>query len=268
MKILFTDFDGTLATDDKKISAKDFSALKVLHDNGVKIVLSTGRMTASAKQLLKLFPCDVYLTTFNGGEIIDIDGKMIERNALAPVAAAKIVAYAKKQGLFCQIYSDEVVSEELTDYTKSYGKLVGCGVRASDGDLAEYILKNDFITTKVQICDFSGNIEESFKKLIEEFGDEFEYVRVEKYWINVSPKGINKGYALERVCKYLGISTVDAVAIGDDNNDISMIKKAGIGVAVSNATGGARLAADMVTKSANGGAIAEITEKIFGFHIR
>ena len=268
MKILFTDFDGTLATDDKKISDNDFAALKLLDERGVKIVLTTGRMTASARQLLKLFPCAVYLATFNGSELFDVTGEQIESIPLEPTAAAEIIDYAKSKNLFCQIYSDEVISEELNDYTKRYGDMIGCKVRKSDTGLHEFIIKNDFRTPKVQICDFSGKTDEIFDDFIDKFGDRYECVRIGENWINVSSKGINKGYALNRLCSYLGIDTRDAVAIGDDLNDISMIKAAGIGVAVQNAADEVKLEADIVTESENGRAIEEITEKIFGFNRR
>ncbi len=73
---------------------------------------------------------------------------------------------------------------------------------------------------------------------------------------------MDKGAAVLQLCRILGISPEQAVAVGDESNDISMIKEAGIGVAVKNAVSAAKEAADYITQNDNNhDAVAEVIEK-------
>ena len=263
MRILFTDFDFTLATNDKKISKEDYGALKRLEENGVKVVLLTGRMSSSSKKVLSLFPFKTAFSAFNGGEIFDCDGKLLERTPLSVEDGIKFSKYAEENGLLCHAYTEEVITERENEYTKWYCDLLQSDGRYLGEPLSEYIKKVKLETPKIQFCDLSGNIDKHFDKMKRLYGDRYEFLLVGGNCLDISPKGITKGYALKRFCSFYGIDEKDAVAIGDDDNDISMIEEAGIGVAVANANIKVKNSANFVTKSENGQAIAEITEKIF-----
>jgi hydroxymethylpyrimidine pyrophosphatase-like HAD family hydrolase len=90
--------------------------------------------------------------------------------------------------------------------------------------------------------------------------DRFDYVRSDKILFELIPKGIGKGDALLRLADAHGIPQENTVAIGDYNNDIDMIKKAGLGVAVGNAAPDVLEVADLVTVSNENHAIARVIE--------
>ena len=80
-------------------------------------------------------------------------------------------------------------------------------------------------------------------------------------YLEVVPKGMNKGQAVERMCRLLGVDIADAVAVGDEANDLSMIRAAGVGVAMANGTGEVKAAADYVTtRDNNHDGVAEVVE--------
>ena len=87
---------------------------------------------------------------------------------------------------------------------------------------------------------------------------DFDYIRSEHSLYEILPKGISKGAVLPRLAEHLGLDMKRTVAVGDYNNDISMLKAAGVGIAVSNATEEAKAAADLVTVSNEEHAIAKI----------
>ena len=82
--------------------------------------------------------------------------------------------------------------------------------------------------------------------------------------VEISPRSDDKGEALKFIANYFGIDISSTVAIGDNLNDLSMIKAAGIGVAVGNATKELKDAADYVSVTNDEGAVAKIIEK-FGY---
>jgi DNA segregation ATPase FtsK/SpoIIIE-like protein len=88
--------------------------------------------------------------------------------------------------------------------------------------------------------------------------NEFDFIRSEKTLYEILPKGIGKGTSIINLCHHLNINANKAIAIGDYNNDISMFKVAGIGIAVSNACKEALDAADYITVSNEEHAIARV----------
>ncbi|MBO4323268.1 MAG: HAD family phosphatase [Clostridia bacterium] len=263
MKILFTDFDATLATDDKKISDKDYNALKKLAESGVKIVLCTGRMTSSSKKVAKLFPYFPAIATYNGGELLNEKGEIIESSLMAPSEAAAFARYGEENGLICHAYTDFVLTEYDNPHTKRYAEVIGSKYVALGKKVSEYILENNLKMPKIQLCVLNGEIGAYADYLEKKYAETNEFWRFGTSCLGIFCKGINKGYALKRLCAYYGINQSEAVAVGDGSNDTEMIKEAGIGVAVQNADESLKAAADLVTESPNGGAIAEIAEKIF-----
>jgi Cof subfamily protein (haloacid dehalogenase superfamily) len=91
---------------------------------------------------------------------------------------------------------------------------------------------------------------------------EFDYIRSERTLYEILPKGSSKGNLLPRLAEILGVKMSRTVAVGDYNNDVSMIEDAGVGIAVANAVEEAKAAADIVTVSNEEHAIARIIEEI------
>ena len=88
--------------------------------------------------------------------------------------------------------------------------------------------------------------------------DRFDFVRSEPTLCEILPKGIGKGTAITRLCEHLGLDIRRSIAIGDYNNDISMFRAAGVGIAVANACAEAKAAADRITVSNEEHAIARV----------
>ena len=92
--------------------------------------------------------------------------------------------------------------------------------------------------------------------------DEFDFIRSERALFEILPKGINKGVIINKLSEYLGIDKKKTIAVGDYNNDVAMLREAGVGIAVANACPEALAAADMVTVSNEEHAIARVIRDI------
>ena len=103
-----------------------------------------------------------------------------------------------------------------------------------------------------------------YLNLLEKFGSEFDVTCSAQVLVEVSPLNDNKGEALKFIASHYGVTMDSTVAVGDNLNDLPMIKQAGVGVAVGNAVRELKDAADIVTVSNNDGAVAKIIEK-YGF---
>ena len=107
-----------------------------------------------------------------------------------------------------------------------------------------------------------------FKKHLKDIQNDlkdFECMMVAGYWMEIMPKGVNKGKALETICDMNDFSMENVMAFGDSQNDISMLEKAGIGVAMGNALQEVKEMADLVTLDNNSNGIGiVIDEKVLG----
>ena len=111
---------------------------------------------------------------------------------------------------------------------------------------------------------------ESFLQMIEDAkSGKFDFIRSERTLFEILPKGVDKSLSLKKISEHLKIDISHTVAIGDYDNDVAMIRAAGLGVAVSNASPSAIAAADLVTVSNDEHAIArvifDIESRKFGF---
>jgi Cof subfamily protein (haloacid dehalogenase superfamily) len=113
---------------------------------------------------------------------------------------------------------------------------------------------------KVVFSDFNENAIAHVTELLAAHprAGEFDFIRSERSLYEILPKGIDKGTVLPLLAKHLGISMDKTIAVGDYNNDIGMIRAAGLGIAVANAVDSVKAVADHVTVSNEESAIARI----------
>lgn len=264
-KIFFIDFDGTLMRDDKTISDKNRNALRNAVDQGHYIALATGRAISSGRKIAKdlgLTRPGCYLVAYNGGTIYDFAADCILSRKHLPIEyASYLLEAATEAGIHIQTYSDTQVlavfhSKELDFYLKKTG--MPCKIT---GDLNSMLYEEP---PKMLLIDLEHKERlEEFQKAHAEWekGKCSSFFSCKEY-LEYCPLGATKGYGVEYLCQFLGVPIENAIAIGDEENDISMIQKAGVGVAMKNAVQHVKDAADYVTEHDNNhDGVAEVIEK-------
>lgn len=264
-KILFTDLDGTLLDDEKQISGENRKAIERAVAKGHRVVLASGRATGSVYRLVRKLGLDrpgCYAIAFNGAAVIRCDtGEALYEKGLDLELVAYLFKEAGKAGIHCQTYQDgytlaEKKSEVLAYYdrsTQGLSKVVPdvCGI----------------LTTrppKVLLADLAHfDRLEAFRKAHEEkLAGKLEATFSCPQYLEYLPLGVSKGYALAWLCDYLGISQENSVAAGDEANDLSMIRAAGVGAAMVNGVEALKAEADYVTQADNNhDGLAEIIQK-------
>lgn len=288
MKILFSDLDGTLLTDEKLILERDRAAIQKMLDRGNKFLITTGRPLASAKIMAKkygFFKPGFYLVSFNGGLIYDCASEKPILTRRIPVESVKFIMDAAHAcGMHAHTYAgDLVVSEYETEQLKSY-----CSAMQMD-----YVVVNN-------ICDYFANLDKESTtpavpinvvvkpavtenspikvNVITPFGHgSLETFRAEMRkttqgelfdvfskpeMLEFSNLKSNKGDAVRFMADFYNVPLSDTIACGDEENDCPMIEAAGLGVAMVNGSAVAKSVADYITENDNNhGGIAEVIEK-------
>lgn len=235
-KILCVDLDATLLCDDKSITQKNREAIHRMLEAGHYIALATGRPVETAREVareLGLNTPGCYMIAFNGAVLYDCAAdRVLLKRSLPIEIVQELFDKAKRAGLYVQTYnSTDLIT---TKHTKEL----------------DYYVKQARISYKI-----SPNILDALE-------EEPQKVISSSQYLEYSPKNTSKATGILELTKILNMPMDATVAVGDEDNDVPMIKTACIGVAVKNATEKAKAAADYVTVNDNNhDAIAEVIEK-------
>ncbi len=255
--LLCTDLDGTLLCDNKHISKENKDAIEYFNSEGGRFTFITGRPPMIARDIYEMAKPNAPIGCFNGGGIYDFESGRYLWSAQLPNEAIELVKYAVGQfpDMGVQFNTkDRIIFTHENSATKWFREVTHIPNDACDiDDVNETVIK-------ILFCHDDSATHERLAELLKSHpkSQMFDYIRSEKKLYEILPKGISKGNLLIKLADILGIDRRKTVAVGDYNNDISMIKAAGIGYAVANAVPEAKAAADRVTVSNEEHAIARI----------
>ena len=252
-KLLALDLDGTLLTSRHQISERSRRAIQRLMAQGTRVALCTGRpprlMRNYASELAVTVPAIVY----NGASLYDAAleqtthlRQLSRERALAIIARARQAHPAVMIGLETSHgwYLDSDLYHARPSQTEPDG--VGDVSSFIRGDVLKILLRHPrFSAAELAgaLDDMGANVTWSSRNLLE-----------------VMHPQANKGLALERLAGNLGIASREVVAFGDQQNDVDMLRWAGVGIAMGNATADARAAADHITASNDAEGVALVLE--------
>ena len=265
--VLFTDMDGTLLLKDSTVSADMKAALDRAVAAGHRLVLTSGRPLPSIKErIVKLgfnYP-DTYIIAFGGALIYDLEaGKVIHSYKVPQVAIRGIAALCEEAGIYIQGYTDEeIILTAATEETDYYRQRVNMPYREVP-DLADYLTDG---SSKLQIIHLTDHekLEALRAKIVAQYGEYVDTFFSSPRYLEILPKGVSKGVAVKFMTSYLSVPVSHTFAAGDEDNDISMLKIAGRGVAMANASEQVKAAADIITVNDNNhDGLIEILNKYF-----
>lgn len=258
--------DGTTLDDSHRVPKKNIEALEKAIQSGHEVVIITGRTTSSAAYLLKTHHLDEigcrYVIAYNGGQILDCRTHQVLFMKTLPLDYVKeLMIRARKEGVYLQTYADEVVLTERDDENLAqYLKKTSMEARVVP-DIMEELSEEPCKMLAIHLHDHS--VLDRFCESVRDWAeDKVDLYYSDALYLEIMPKGICKGSALRLFCEKFGIPIENAIAVGDEENDISMIRAAGVGCAVANAQDKVKAVADYVTKNDNNhSAVAEVVDK-------
>lgn len=273
IKLVALDLDGTLLNEKKELSERNRKALERAASQGVIIVPATGRPLCGLQKAVLSLPA-AYALTANGAAVYKLDTReRIYERCIPWEEALRLVRMIREYDVMgdCFIdgygYGEEdrlchvdqyAMSEEIRAYIKASRKWVS--------NLPDYIEKRRCKVEKMTVnfkekdgvLLWEQEIRERMKK---EFPD-YEVVKGVPTNLEITVKAATKGLALLHLGELLGIKREEIMACGDSQNDVEMIKAAGLGVAMGNATPEALEAADYVTLTNDEDGVAAVMEKL------
>lgn len=254
--LICSDLDDTLLTSQRTISAENKTAIEYFMSQGGKFTFCTGRVPEGARLALEYVVPNVPMVCFNGSAIYDF-------------TADKLLWETELDDEVCGVI-DYVVGAmpEIGIEVCTVGGSYHCRSNrfttehAMIEHLPEKIMKYTEISEKWKKVIMMGEIEDiaKLKKLIaeSEFADRYKFIQSYKHYYEILPKDAGKGEAMLKLADMLGIDRKRTVGIGDNENDITLVKLAGVGVAVENAVDAVKKAADYITVDNDNHALAAL----------
>ena len=274
IRLLAADIDGTLLNPQYQISEADLAALRRAHQEGIEIVLVTGRRHAFALPIARQLGFDLWLISSNGAITRSLAGDTFHRDLL-PVRTCRKLCAAMRE------FRDNTV---LTFDVEGKGAVVLEHMRQLNGSIQRWLEKNieyidfvipieDSLTTdpvQVMFCGPIAHMHRALEGLAScRLESEITVLRTEYPLrdlsiVDVLNKDCTKGHALERWASYRGLPREKVMAIGDNYNDIEMLAFAGVPFIMGNAAEDLRTRGWTVTRANDQNGVAAAIEQVLG----
>ncbi len=259
--MLVLDLDDTLLTDDYKISERNKSCLIQAQEQGIYVVLASGRPTQAMLQYakeLELAKFGSYIISYNGAIISDTKNNMvIFEQTLTKEEIHELHDYSKDNQLDILTYKDnQIVSDTESEFIDVERDLTGLAINKVNcfkTEMNQNAVKCILLDNPIRLKGFEAKLKKAKQHLS---------VSISKpFFLEVMPKGIDKAASIKRLANKLNIKQEEIIAVGNAGNDLTMVEYAGLGVWVDNVTPELRDRADTIVASNNDDGVAEVVEK-------
>lgn len=262
-RAVFIDLDGTLLAPGAQVAPRTAKAIQKVVARGVRVIFATGRPIESVRTLVG--------SIHASDPVITLSGSMVHASMYGKPLAARFIPFETMHSLLAACQKIEGIENILLDESEGFYAL------HDDPYLDEFVgmyKKKPLPFSYSAVPDgpvlsilvhAKASRRQVYTQLQEQFGESMHFTYFKEYpWIELSDINSNKGLALELVCEHLGLSPEQVMAIGDGANDIEMIAKAGLGVAMKNADPEVKAVADRLAPHHAEDGVAQVLEEIFG----
>lgn len=257
IKLLALDIDGTILKKDYTLSDSVKKAIQDASKAGIKVVLATGRMYSATTFITKELELDTPVLTYSGG-LVRSRNKVFYEKLIPTELAYKVIKEIKNFDVQLNLYfNDELYSEKETPVLIKY-----CEDRKLDYNIKPFDEIEDIHANKLLAI---GKTPEATTELLnhlqEKFSKDLVVVRSLPTFCEIIAKDASKGKAILFLAEKWGISPKEIMAVGDQDNDIELLKVAGTKVAMGNATEDLKAMADYIAPSVEDDGLAVAIEK-------
>ena len=253
------DYDLTLTGPDRKVSAHTRETIRAVYAAGKYVTLASGRLGGSAEVARELFPGDVPLILGNGGLVQSCaTGETLAETMMDEQTALTMLRWCRRKASAAIVYGRSTI---YTDRENAASAMYAQRSSSSPQLLSspEEIAHEGIY--KILLLGLPVTVRRAGKKLLADPPCPVDCFTSSPEALEIVPPGVNKATGLARVAELLGIPREETIAIGDGENDISMLRWAGLGIAMANAPDNVKAAADVIAPACDEDGAAWAMEK-------
>lgn len=260
IKLIATDLDNTLLDQWGKIPESTAALLHRAAEKGVLTAVATGRCYPSALEAARTIGARTPVICYNGSLIKWGDtGEVLAKSYIQPETIRLVSEFCHANGLYlqCYDYDDVIICEQDCQGLRVDPDLAVVGFR----EIGDYRTFPDLHPTpKMLIVEQPEKVADRLLELESVFPG-LSFCQSQPWLIEVMPKEAGKGKALEQLAKLMGVAQTEVMALGDNTNDLPMIRWAGCGVVVANGVPAAKAEADYVCQKERSEGVEEALKK-------
>lgn len=252
IELVITDLDGSLLDNESKISDKNIKAIKKIKRNNILFGIASGRALTVIENIAKKYKIDDCIDIMigtNGVELSDLN--ILEDVEVNYLKKEIIIDLAKKYENYDVAFvvhdGNKMISNKANSYTEMERKLNNY-IQVVESDIHKLINK-DF--PRLMMVGEPTVLNEIALDMAMETKRSYNFFKSYAYFLEVVSSEVSKGIMLKQYCDNKGIDINKVLSVGDNDNDIEMVKLCGYGTAVSNATAHLKECAKHITSSSN-----------------
>ena len=258
IKMVATDIDGTILGKTFLFTQEVKNCIRFMDEAGIKVVLVTGRMHPATLPVAKELGLKTPIVSYQGGLVKEQNGNILYEKTLDEGVALEIIYWAKQNNVHLNLYmNDSLYVEEDNEAVRRY---------TAERDIPFTVCKLDNIElkniNKILAIDF--NDVHRVTGWVNYLGSQFPELYIVKstpYFCEISNTMARKSFAVDFLRNYWGFEKSEVLAIGDQNNDIELLKAGGIKIAMGNGTPEIKEIADYITDSVDNNGFVSAMEK-------
>ncbi len=262
-KLVALDMDGTLLTSNKTISPRTKQAIQAAREQGVVVVLASGRPVDGMVRYLDelgMTSDQDYVLSYNASLVQRIASKeVIRKQILTGLDAKNIANLARELGCHVHAFSTEhgLITPADNYYTQHEAKINQISTTVMDfSELAD-----DDEIIKVMLIDEPEVLSAVIAQLPAELYEQYTIVQSAPFFLEIMNPKSNKGTGVAMLAEHLGLEASQVICMGDAGNDSHMLEYAGLGVAMGNATDDVKALANHITASNDEDGVALVIEE-------
>ena len=269
IKLIAFDLDDTLLTHEKILTSENYESLKKAAELGIQIVPSTGRFWHAVPENVKSLDFVNYAIVVNGAEIRDVKNDVAIFKAEIPIKRALNLmrVFDDLPVIYdCIIEGKSYISRENYNLVEKFALdeiqlSMLKNLRNPVDNFYEFVISKSCDVQKIQLFTLDRDLRAELLKAFRIVFPENAISSSVANNIEINDKNAEKGYALKKLSEILKIDIKNTMSFGDGLNDISMIKNAGIGIAMGNACQELKDVSDYVTLSCEESGVSEGIKK-------
>lgn len=258
-ELVLFDLDGTLLDPRGRVRPASAAVIAELVAAGVRVGLATGRMPRSVRPFVEVLGLNGPLLLLNGGMVWDVARAAPVHEERLPLSdAIAVLEIAAALGIHVNLYvEDEIVIAARTPTSEASARKDGV-VQTVVGDLARWLAARGTPPYKLLLIEEQGAFDELERRAAAALASPCTIVQSEPTYLEVLPPGVSKGAALAAIERSYGISPARVIAFGDSLNDVELVERAGLGIAMGNSHPALTAVADETIGPHDTDAIAEL----------
>lgn len=258
IRLVSIDVDNTLVDSAKRIPKENIEAIRWAHlELGVHFTINSGRIAASARHFMDLIGVHECFPSLGGVLVHTWDGDILQEHFVDREASLEICTMARSLGIGLFAYRRENWHLDKGQDYWAQSELKASGIQGEMTDIVSF-LSSSRANKLLGACLDEDAISRLETMILSRLSDKVDCFKSSPNFLEILPKGVNKGSAINTLCRHYGLKKENVMSIGDYYNDIDMFKASGLSVAMRNAPEEVRNLADYVTESDNEhGAVAE-----------